>query len=321
MPLSLELAAEAATTLGIANAAVVQKDYSVVEVLGAVRRVSGPPGARLVFSGGTCLAKAHRLTLRMSEDIDLKVVVPGAEGLSRNQLRATLGRVKDAVEASLTASGFVLREPPVARNGNRKVEFLLAHEGSQGASRVMRPGVKLELFQVPLLGPTEFLPVSSMLNQVKESAPEIEAMECVSVLETAAEKFVALTRRTAGQLEGTRPQATDPFIVRHLYDLHCIARSPVHDPGAIVAMARRAALSDAEQFQSWFPAYRQDPALWTERAIETLAASQAARAHYERFQDEMVFGPPVGFGEALETLRSLGSLFLQGFTPASGPEV
>lgn len=154
MPLSPELAAEVANALGIANAAVVQKDYSVVEVLGAVLRASGPDGARLVFSGGTCLAKAHRLTLRMSEDIDLKVVVPGAEGLSRNQLRTSLGRVKDAVEASLTGSGFVLREPPVARNDNRKVEFLLVHEGGLGGSRVMRPGVKLELFHVPLRGPS-----------------------------------------------------------------------------------------------------------------------------------------------------------------------
>jgi hypothetical protein len=84
-------------------------------------------------------------------------------------------------------------------------------------------------------------------------------------------------------------------------------------------MARRAALSDATQFQSWFPAYLQDPAGWTARAIESLAVSQEARTQYERFQEEMVFGPSVGFTEALKTLRSLGALFHRGFTPASGP--
>ena len=38
-------------------------------------------GVGLVFCGGTCLSKAHRLIERMSEDVDFKLVVP--EGLSR----------------------------------------------------------------------------------------------------------------------------------------------------------------------------------------------------------------------------------------------
>jgi hypothetical protein len=32
-------------------------------------------GIQLVFAGGTCLSKAHRLIARMSEDIDIKVIL------------------------------------------------------------------------------------------------------------------------------------------------------------------------------------------------------------------------------------------------------
>ena len=42
---------------------------------------------------------------------------------------------------------------------------------------------------------------------------------CVSVVETAAEKLVALTRRTAMEMAGLS-RDPDPTLVRHIYDLH-----------------------------------------------------------------------------------------------------
>ncbi len=49
----------------------VEKDWYVARALAAINSADVKP-FRLVFSGGTALSRAHRLTRRMSEDIDLK---------------------------------------------------------------------------------------------------------------------------------------------------------------------------------------------------------------------------------------------------------
>ena len=73
---------------------------------------------RLVFAGGTCLARAHRLVERMSEDVDFKVVPPAAT-MSNNQRRQALGDLRDRLESGLTAAGFILAEPPQSRDANQ----------------------------------------------------------------------------------------------------------------------------------------------------------------------------------------------------------
>lgn len=44
----------------------------------------------LVFGGGTCLARAHKLTQRMSEDIDFKIVPLPGNDHSPEQLESDL---------------------------------------------------------------------------------------------------------------------------------------------------------------------------------------------------------------------------------------
>ena len=50
---------------------------------------------------------------------------------------------------------------------------------------------------------------------------EVPAIPCVGVTETAAEKLVSLTRRTAMDLAGLS-RDFDPALVRHVYDLHVL---------------------------------------------------------------------------------------------------
>ena len=51
----------------------VEKDWYVVRALAAINAADVKP-FRLVLSAGTALSRAHRLTWRMSGDIDLKIV-------------------------------------------------------------------------------------------------------------------------------------------------------------------------------------------------------------------------------------------------------
>jgi hypothetical protein len=55
---------------------------------------------RLVFGGGTALSRAHRLIRRMSEDIDLRIVVD-----SNRPERGTLRRLRAKVTEALLGAG------------------------------------------------------------------------------------------------------------------------------------------------------------------------------------------------------------------------
>jgi hypothetical protein len=55
------------------STALVAKDWRVLQAMQAIAAVDGGP-FRLVFAGGTALARAHKRVRRMSEDIDFKIV-------------------------------------------------------------------------------------------------------------------------------------------------------------------------------------------------------------------------------------------------------
>jgi len=64
---------------GLNEASAVEKDLQGTLALRAVASTNANP-FRLVFGGGTCLARAYKLFPRMSEDADLKVVAKDAAG-------------------------------------------------------------------------------------------------------------------------------------------------------------------------------------------------------------------------------------------------
>lgn len=74
-----------ADALGISSPAIVEKDYWATQLLKKISELT-PKGYQLVLSGGTCLAKAHQNTFRMSEDIDIQMIPhPETAALANNQ--------------------------------------------------------------------------------------------------------------------------------------------------------------------------------------------------------------------------------------------
>src|ERR1700693_1208343 len=71
----------------------------------AVASVDATP-FHLVFAGGTCLARAHKLIRRMSEDVDFKIVPLNADAVSRSKRRKQLADLRDRVTAGVRAVGF-----------------------------------------------------------------------------------------------------------------------------------------------------------------------------------------------------------------------
>ncbi len=298
---------------GLATA-VVEKDWHVVQAMRAITAVDARP-FRLIFAGGTALARAHKLVQRMSEDVDFKVAPLDAAPQSGNQRRQLLGELRARITASLQAAGFALdptdERQLQSRDANAYTVYQLTYAQSQAVGSHLRPTLQVELSYAALRLPSVRLPVASFVAEAQRRAPEIPAIDCVNVTETAAEKLVALTRRSAMALLGLGHQ-NDPTLVRHLYDLHMI-RTQVDRP-KLTELARVIAQQDAAEFKNQYPAYLADTAAESRRGLMFWTQPGAARRLYDNFVAAMVYGEQASFTAALTTLVGL----VDDAWPASG---
>lgn len=199
--------------------AFVEKDWWVVQI---IRRVAAlqHEDFELIFSGGTCLAKAHRLLQRFSEDVDFRLLVPESSPhrSSRAALKRALSAYKNAVVESLCAEDFPIAEQHVkARNENRFISIEVEYESAFPQSASLRPHVLLEITaQNPQL-PHHYLPVSSFVSELTNQVPEVAQIGCIDPVESAADKLSALAWRMLDRVRDG--EHDDPSLVRHLHDL------------------------------------------------------------------------------------------------------
>ena len=132
--------------------------------------------------------------------------------------------------------------------------------------------------------------------------PELPKIACSSVLETAAEKLVALTWRAGSELAGLREER-DPTLVRHIYDLHMIREH--YGAAETAALAHEVMKADALTRGDKFPAWQKDPLGETLRAIEGIPKDKVFVDGYADFQRDMVYGDKPDFNTAMGTLNTL----------------
>lgn len=303
-PTDLELL-EAQQFFGLPSVQLVDKDWHVIRAMQAISQVDTGP-FRLVFAGGTCLARAHKLVQRMSEDVDFKVVLDDEAPASANKLRKELGALRDRITAILQASDFAIDPANTAqvrsRDANRYTVYNLTSGPTATAATPLRPTLQIELNYARLRLPSVELPVGTFVSEAFTRPPEIASIACASVTETAAEKLVSLTRRTAMELAGVS-RAPDPTLVRHIYDLHRV-RDHI-DRAMVIDLVREISAQDAAEFGQQHPAYRADITGETRKALTFLQGDQVVAARYKDFVAAMVYGDPGTFTEAIETVATL----------------
>lgn len=277
----------------------VEKDWYVVRALAAINSIDAKP-FRLVFSGGTALSRAHRLIRRMSEDIDLKIV--SDEPCSRPQLRT----LREIVTQALLDAGFEFdpADPAYRESGNasRYTVYHLPYEPKAAHDGALRPEIKVETAVWPLRLPPVNCSVTSFLGEAFRRPPEIPSIQCVALVETVAEKFVALTRRLGTELSVANGPR-DETLSRHVYDLHVIRSH--YDPSELIALARVIMLADAAAYGHQFPAYRENPVAETIRAVRGLPTDAYFAQSYGTFLRDLVYGETPDFETALTTLSAL----------------
>ena len=268
-----------------------------------------------VLCGGAAVSKAHRFTERISEDVDLRVIIPS--GLSRSAQKRLLSSVKVEVLDRLRKQGYDITDEAVkAGNENRYVAFLLSYESLYPPDQALRPELLIEISaRPPILAPVS-CGYDTIINELLERAERRDTIVCLDIRETIAGKNAALLRRWAARLHGASRvfelgNARDEDIVRHIYDLGCIFEQFPQELTDVEAgrLARHVLFQDAEEFGGQDPGFRDTP---IERALEALhdiAANGEAKQWYERFTTAMVYGRIPPFGEAIGRLIHFSELW------------
>lgn len=172
----------------------------------------------------------------------------------------------------------------------------------------LRPEIQIETAVWPLHRPAVELPVISFIAEAFKLPPEVAAISCASIVETVAEKFVALTRRAGAELADAAGPG-DATLVRHVYDLNVLR--PHYDPAEAAILAQMIMLADAKVYGHQFPAYRDDPVGETLRAVAGLGEDDRFSSAYAAFLRDMVYGEVPEFRAALATVTALGGYLKQ----------
>jgi predicted nucleotidyltransferase component of viral defense system len=289
---------------GLSSPALVEKDLYVLKALAAIAAIDMQElPLRLVFGGGTALSRAHRLIQRMSEDIDLRIVVE-----NNRPGRGALRRLRAGITEALLGAGFKFdpEDPAYRKSGNetRYTIYRLPYETTVSGEGAIRPTIQIETAVWPLRVPAIDLSVMSLMAEAFQHPPEVAKIACVSILETAADKFVALTRRAGAEMAGLVDEP-DPTLVRHLHDLHALREH--YDPAEVAALAREIMLADALAYGNQFPAYREDPLRETLRAVDGISADPGYARQYGEFQQLMVYGDQTEYAACINTVRKLAA--------------
>lgn len=286
---------------GLPSPALVEKDWFVVRALAAIHDVQ-VDGLTLAFGGGTALGRAYRLLERMSEDIDLRIVGENANA------RGSLKRLRNEVNARLAAVGFLVEGHYAVKQNDRYVRYDLPYEPIAVGEGVLRPEIKIEIAAFPTCAAPEQRAVSSFITEARGAGPEAGAVHCVRLIETAADKFVALGRRAGFAFSGRGE--LDHTLVRHVYDL---SRMDGHyDLGEAVAIALTTMQAEAASRAEDYPAYKQDPKTETLRTFEAMANHAGFIEHYNKLLGDLVYGKRPDFPVAFEAVQR----FAQGIRDA-----
>ncbi|HMG14036.1 MAG TPA: nucleotidyl transferase AbiEii/AbiGii toxin family protein [Saprospiraceae bacterium] len=200
---------DVAFELGV-SPSLIEKDWYATQVLKAISEFNYPQ-MEAIFAGGTSLSKSYDLIKRFSEDLDFKVQLKNPI-LTRSDFK----KYREELLKAVVAVEDIRIKPNSleSRNGSRFFSVLLNYPQKFEASSSLRPEIKLEFSFINPHLPVEVKSIASFISSFTRATPEAE-LQSISPIETAADKFCALTWRVLNQ----NRKNEDPTFIRHLHDL------------------------------------------------------------------------------------------------------
>ena len=168
----------------------------------------------------------------------------------------------------------------------------------------LKPYLAIEFFVGNLALLPEIKPVTTLIkeNLGKNCSHSSVNISCLALDETAAEKWVALTRRIAATQHFSRKN--DIHLVRHLYDLYHLNKKD-NLSGKYNELINFLMEKDRQMFKRHI-AYNTDPIKTSKQAIDIMTNNKQWKINWVQFIEQMVYEPnPPSFEEAIETLDKM----------------
>jgi predicted nucleotidyltransferase component of viral defense system len=174
-------------------ARLIEKDYFCTILLAHLARAAG--NNKLVFKGGTCLAKVHAGFYRLSEDLDFVIPVPvDTSRAGRSRQAAGLKEAVAGLPSKIPC--FRVVEPVMGANNSTQYIGVVGYTSLLGRQSET---IKIEVgLREPLLTPKADVEARTILLDPVSNEPMVSPIQvrCISRVEAFAEKFrAALTRR------------------------------------------------------------------------------------------------------------------------------
>ena len=295
--------------LGIASPAIVEKDYYVVQLIKLLSSLISDD-YRLVFSGGTCLAKAHINIYRMSEDIDIKMVLSNKiKAQSKNYQKNQRKKLSQNILALIDSSRFFNLDSKHIRNEYSYQKFTINYPQHHFSIDALRSQIKLDLTETDLVEPMTQSDIHSFYSKVMKQEAVVLSFPCVTLNEIASEKIVALLRRTAfSNRDGTTPD--DETLIRHVYDLHLIFKV-LKKPTLIIPLVKKVIAMDLLKFSNRHDEFLSDPIKELKHGLSLLNNNEIYTQRYFKFISPLVYHKqPATWDEAIASLNQLAKIIL-----------
>ncbi|EHU9517273.1 nucleotidyl transferase AbiEii/AbiGii toxin family protein [Vibrio vulnificus] len=302
---------EVSDALELGNPAIVEKDFWVVALLAELAKVS-PEYHQMVFSGGTALAKSNVKILRMSEDVDIKLIPNQAfDELSRAKKKAVRKAWVNEIEQAITHSERFTVETRAVRDEYRYVEFELRYPQQFSQAPCLRPIIKLELIEtIPLLD-VESRSIQSLVAELYQQPHEVSSFDCVSVYATLVEKIISMLRRTMSVKRNTE-RTDDVALVRHIYDVHCITKLSTTELNSIDGLFKAVLEEDIARFGNQNAEFVANPKQELQLGLKELEENPIFRQRFQDFVTPMVFNTePHDFDTCFASFKRIAASLIE----------
>ncbi len=266
----------------------VRKDYFVTSAIQAITSIESDYFG-LVFQGGTSLSKGYQIIQRMTEDIDFRMIQkPAALSLGKGGRRNMLREFRHDLIDILRKTGFQVLYDGVRVLYEGRFMGIQAVFPESEKIVYLRPHIAIECFLGEILLESQNKNITTLTKTTlgDECNHVSFAVSCVALDETAAEKWVALTRRVANSQIKSRQ--SDKHLVRHIYDLYHLTTGNLltgeyrNIVGSIVE-------KDKSQFKKQNADYAENPIRASEQALDALFEEPKWRGHWDDFLAQMVY--------------------------------
>ncbi|EGQ9298872.1 nucleotidyl transferase AbiEii/AbiGii toxin family protein [Vibrio parahaemolyticus] len=279
---------EVSDALELGNPSITEKDYWVVSLLAMLESVESEHH-QLVFSGGTALAKSNIKILRMSEDVDIKLI-PTQEFLKKGTgaKRKARKALVDHLIARLADHTYLNYSDKTVRDSYRYVEIEIEYPQQYHQAPCLRPYIKLEFIETIELQGVEPRSISSLVAQSYNQPAEVSTMSCISIDSTLVEKVLSMLRRTMS-VKRDPQRKDDETLVRHIYDVHCISAEHTIDMGVLKPMFDTVLEEDRARYGNQHQEFVDDPRNELKLGLEELESNEEFRKRFDAFVAPMVY--------------------------------